>query len=155
MLAAAALQGCVTSQFPLFDTNSAIADLAFTGHYIVTGIQEKPFEVDVYLNGNTYLITQNAKLAFIGTLHKSPSAVYLAQLRTATVGRKDNKLSFSGYTYFLVRKSGTGAELNFIPCTGDCGLTDVKDLYNFVSDAIDDFRGAEFVTAKKTAELGK
>lgn len=151
---AMSLQGCITSQFPLLDDKSAIADPYFAGRYHVVGI-DKSFDVEVYLRGTKYLLVQEGKFAYLGTVHNWRSGAYLTQLRpTSEIQGKDAK-GPSNYVYFLLRKSSSGAEMNFIPCTGDCDLKDVNDLSNFADDTKDNFTGSEFVTARKTADLGQ
>ena len=144
------LQGCVTSQVPLLDDSSPIADPAFTGHYEYVDPQQKTSKIDVFLKDNLYLLVEGGKLKAIVTLHAwdAQAGVQIAQLRN--VGKRE-------YGYFLIRRTNEGAELNLIPCKGDfsCTVTKIHDLSNLTAGPLQDFKGREYLQAIKLGELNE
>jgi hypothetical protein len=150
LLSAILLQGCVTSQFPLLESKTAVADRSLIGSYItLMPHADKPSISTVYLRGTQYLLSQDGKLGMIVTLHNSSAGVYLAQGRWTKVHDESGKAIPSRYTYFLVRKTATGAELNTLPCSSDCRPTNMTELSNLIALATQDFHGKELLTATK------
>lgn len=144
-----------------------IADPSLTGHYKVTGPANqnplggdaKPLEYDVYYNGKQYLITNNNKLIYMGTLHKRDGNMYLAQLRLPATATEKGQQSASPYFYMLVQKTDKGAALNLIQCATeaerDCTAKDIQELSMLATVAEQDPQERQLATALKTAELGQ
>lgn len=153
-----ALQGCVNSQFPLLDKKSLVVDPSLTGRYLLhDAAGPKPVEYDVYLKDTEYLLVRDRKLDFIGTLHRSVGGVYLAELRTLATPSIDTHLSPSAYTYMIVKKTGTGVELNLIGCTmnSPCMVKSVDELDKLVSAAVEHPDSSQIEVATKTGERGE
>lgn len=148
LLIAAALQGCVSSQVPLLDESTAIADPSFTGRYRISGVDKLPSEMNVFLKDKKYVLVVDPKHFFVATLHRRPDDIYLVQMRATGVS--------SEYNYFLLRKSPSGFELNLIPCDANCNsIHDLDGLNAMADNAASHFNEKGFAQAEKLAELGR
>lgn len=148
LLAMMLLQGCVLSRMPLLDDKTAIIDPLLTGHYRLSGLDKLPSELDIYIKENRYVLVASPKDIFIATFHPLQDGVYIAQLRKLGAN--------SRYIYFLIRKSDSGLELNFIPCDASCDPIDnLESLNTMATNAVSHFDEKEFAKAEKISELGR
>ena len=151
-LLAIALEGCVSSQFPLLGNDTLVVDDSLIGRYqLATSSSQKPSRFDVFLKGNTYLLVEGSKLAYIGTLHDWHPGTYLAQLRNFS--NHGSAAASNTYTYMLVTKTGTGIRLNRIPCatTDPCQVNSVDQLNDLATAAEQHPQAAQVATAIEIA----